>query len=186
MTVFCVIRAVNAAVDTVIGQIERRKHNDAVAVEGELDLLGEPVHLGDLLRVFAGEQHGCLTVGQTGAVNAAGGLFRTRLLEKTVDQLEIIFVALGVFERFENLLMVDKIISIHGFRVINSHLYYILSCSKQISRFYVAAVDDERLGMTTFAPAASPRSRPSGRMVPRAVVAGSSSFGCMSRSSESR
>ena len=82
-------------------------------------------------------------MGQTGAVNTAGGLFRTRLLEKTVDQLEIIFVALGVFERFENLLMIDEIISIHGFRVINSHLYYILSCSEQILRFYVAAVDDD-------------------------------------------
>ena len=85
-------------------------------------------------------------MGQTGAVNAAGGLFRTRLLEKTVDQLEIIFVALGVFERFENLLMVDEIISIHGFRVINSH--FIISFLAQ-NRFYDFT---SPRSMTIFAP----------------------------------
>ena len=40
---FSVIGAVDAAVDAVIGQIQRREHDDAVAVELVLDAVGQPV-----------------------------------------------------------------------------------------------------------------------------------------------
>ena len=43
--VFHMIRAVHTAVDAVVGEIERGKHDDAVAVEGLLDLLSQLVHL---------------------------------------------------------------------------------------------------------------------------------------------
>ena len=54
------------------------------------------------------------------------------------------------------------------------------------SAYFFRTPSGDRLGITTFAPACSPRSRPSGRMVPSAVVAGSSKFGWISRSSDSR
>ena len=124
VTVFRVIRAVNAAVYAVVREVERREHDDAVAVERELDFLGELIHLRDFLRVLAGEQNGRLAVGQTGAVHAAGGLFRTRLFENAVDEREVVLVLLGILERFENFLVVDKFVRIHGLRVIDSHFSY--------------------------------------------------------------
>ena len=60
------VRAIQAAVHAVVREVERREHDDAVAVERELDFLGELIHLRDFLRVLAGEQHGRLAVGQNG------------------------------------------------------------------------------------------------------------------------
>ena len=51
------IRTVHAAIDTVIGEVERGKHDDAVAIEGLFDLLGQLVHFRNLFRNVAGQKN---------------------------------------------------------------------------------------------------------------------------------
>ena len=110
MAVFRVIRTVNTAVYAVIRQIQRRKHNNTVAVERQLDLLGQLIHLLDLFGNIAGQQHGGFAMRQTGTVYAGGGLLRTGLFQNAVDQLDVVLVLLGVFQRFKDFLMVDKLL----------------------------------------------------------------------------
>ena len=110
MAVFRVIRTVNTAVYAVIRQIQRRKHNNTVAVERQLDLLGQLIHLLDLFGNIAGQQHGGFAMRQTGTVYAGGGLLRTGFLQNAVDQLDVALVLLGVFQRFKDFLMVDKLL----------------------------------------------------------------------------
>ena len=110
MAVFCVIRTVNTAVYAVIRQIQRCKHNNTVAVERQLDLLGQLIHLLDLFGNIAGQQHGGFAMRQAGTVYAGGGLLRTGLFQNAVDQLDVVLVLLGVFQRFKDFLMVDKLL----------------------------------------------------------------------------
>ena len=110
MAVFCVIRTVNTAVYAVIRQIQRCKHNNTVAVERQLDLLGQLIHLLDLLGDIAGQQHGGFAMRQTGTVYAGSRFLRTGLFQNAVDQLDVVFVLLGVFQRFKDFLMVDKLL----------------------------------------------------------------------------
>ena len=110
MAVFRVIRTVNTAVYAVIRQIQRRKHNNTVAVERQLDLLGQLIHLLDLFGNIAGQQHGGFAMRQAGTVYAGGGLLRTGLFQNAVDQLDVALVLLGVFQRFKDFLMVDKLL----------------------------------------------------------------------------
>ena len=110
MAVFRVIRTVNTAVYAVIRQIQRRKHNNTVAVERQLDLLGQLIHLLDLFGNIAGQQHGGFAMRQTGTVYAGSGLLRTGLFQNAVDQLDVMLVLLGVFQRFKDFLMVDKLL----------------------------------------------------------------------------
>ena len=62
MRILQVIRTVDAAVDTVVGEIQRCEHHDAIAVEGLLDLVCKAVHLLHFFGNVAGEQHRRLTV----------------------------------------------------------------------------------------------------------------------------
>ena len=128
MAVFRMIRAVNTAVHAVIRQIQRCEHNNAVAVERQLDLLSQTIHLLDLFGDVAREQHGGLAVRQTGTVYAGGGLLWTGLLQNAVDQLDVVLVLLGVFQRFKDFLMVDKLLCMEGFGIVLSHCFYFLSC----------------------------------------------------------
>ena len=51
--------------------------------------------------------------------------------------------------------------------------------------YFIRSSQGERLGITTLAPASIPRSRPSGARVAKAVVAGMSASGSISRKMES-
>ena len=108
--VFHMIRAVHTAVDAVVGEIERGKHDDAVAVEGLLDLLSQLVHLCNLFRNVAGQQHRCLPVGESGTVGlgAVGTFDRSCFCQDFVDQGQVVFVFLRVADGVEDFLMVDE------------------------------------------------------------------------------
>ena len=106
-----VIGAVQAAVDAVVRQVQRREHHDAVAIEGQLDLLGDLVHLLDLFRDLAGQQHRGLPVRQPRAGAAVSLLHGARLFKDLVDQRHIVLVRLGVFQRRPNLFVVDEFLS---------------------------------------------------------------------------
>ena len=115
------VGTVDAAVDAVVGEVERRKQHDAVAVERELDFLGELVDFGDLFGNVAGKQHGCLAVRQPGAVHAACRRLRPRLFKERVDEFDIVFVRLGVAQGLEDFLVVDEFLRAEGFRVVVCH-----------------------------------------------------------------
>ena len=115
------IRAVKTSVHTVVGQVQRGEHDDAVAVERQFDLLGDLVHFLDLLRDLAGQEHGGLAVGQACAAAAVPDLHGAGLLEDLVDQLDVVLVGLGVRQGRLDLLVVDEFLCFQGFRIIDCH-----------------------------------------------------------------
>ena len=62
--VLSVVRAVDAAVDTVVGEIQRSEHDDPVAVEVFLDLLAQIEYLPDDPGILALQKGGRLLVGE--------------------------------------------------------------------------------------------------------------------------
>ncbi len=99
-----VVRTVNAAVDAIIGQIQRSEKDDAVAVELLFDLGSQGIDLLFQGRVVAVHEDGCLTVRQA---LAAGGLFQD--LE---HPLRVFAFALGLGEAFEHFRMVDEFLGV--------------------------------------------------------------------------
>ena len=67
-----VVGAVDAAVDAVIGQVQRREHDDAVAVELVLDAVGQPVQGLYPVRQLTGQQDGGFPVAQAFAERGFG------------------------------------------------------------------------------------------------------------------
>ena len=96
-----VIRAVNTAVDAVIGQIERGEKDDTVAVETVLDFLRQRINLLLQARVIAIHQDGSLPVGQA--------LQASRLFQDLQDTLGILTFACRFVQTFKDFVMVDKI-----------------------------------------------------------------------------
>ena len=119
--VLAVVGTVDAAVDAVVGEVERREHHDAVAVEGELDLLGELIHLLHLFGDLAGQQHGGLPVRQPCADRSGGGVAGAGLFQQAVDEFDVVLVLLRVAERLLNLFVVDEFVRVHGLGVVDCH-----------------------------------------------------------------
>ena len=117
-----VVRAVRAAIDAVVGKIERGKEHDAVAVVGELDLSRQLkdllVELGDL----AGEKDARLAVREARAVAAVAQGAGPGLLEQRLDQRHVARVRRGIVEGLANLLVVDEVLGRAGPRVILRHM----------------------------------------------------------------
>ena len=119
--VFQMVGTVEAAVDAVIGEIQRRENHDAVAVVGHLDFFRDLVHPLDLLRHLAGQQNRRLPVGQAGAYIARRALFRTGFFQNLVDERDVVLVRLRVGQGFFNLLIVDKFFRFQGLGIILCH-----------------------------------------------------------------
>ena len=114
-----VVGAVDTAVDAVVGEVERGEHDDAVAVEGQLDLLGDLVDLLDLLGNVAGQEDGGLAVGKPRADVAGIRLLRTRLVQNGVDELHVALVGLGVCESLADLAVMDEFLRLEGFGIVD-------------------------------------------------------------------
>ena len=108
--VFHVIRTVKTSVHTVIGQIQRRKHNDTVAVESLLYLLGKVVHLLYLFGDIARQQNGGFTVCKPRAEGALVSPAGSCLFKDTVDKLDVVLVGVGIGKSFSYLAVVDKFV----------------------------------------------------------------------------
>ena len=106
-----VVGAVQTAVDAVVGQVQGRKHDDPVAVEVLLDLLGQGVDLLVAILQLTGQQHGGLPVGQT--------LAQLCLFDDGIDQLCVRLVGIGIGQGLLDFLMVDKLLGLHGFGIIH-------------------------------------------------------------------
>ena len=98
--VLLMVGTVQAAVDAVVGQIQRREDDNAVAVEILFDLLGQGVQLLNLLGDVAGQQHRGLPVGQALALPG--------LVQNLVDQLQVVLVLVGIGQGVQDFLVVDK------------------------------------------------------------------------------
>ena len=98
--VFPVIRTVHAAVDTVIGQIKGRKHNNPVSVEILFNLFSQFVNLLVFLLYVAVKQYGCLPVGES--------LSELCLLKDLVNKLFIVLICLSVGKCLLDFLMGNK------------------------------------------------------------------------------
>ena len=98
--VLLMIGAVSAAVDAVIGEIERGEHDDAVAVELLLDLLGHGENAVIFLLQIAFQQDRGFAVRKP--------LAGFRFLENGVNQRLVVLVFPRIREGVEDLLIVDK------------------------------------------------------------------------------
>ena len=94
MSVLSVIRTVDAAVDTVVGQIQRREHNDTVAVEILLDLFRQIIHFLEEFRVVAGQEHRGFPMAQS--------LAQRGLVEDLPDERVVVLIGVCVSERFHD------------------------------------------------------------------------------------
>ena len=102
MLVFKVIRAVNTAVHAVVGEVQRSKHYNSVAVKVLFNLFGKVINPVNPLLVLTGEEHGRLTVGKTLSV--------FRLFNYLVHKCKVILVLIGVSEGFHNLIVIYKLL----------------------------------------------------------------------------
>ena len=114
VAVLGVIRTVNAAVDAVVGQIERGKHDDAVTIKVLLDLLCQGVNLLVFVLQGAVEQHGCLPVSKAPAL--------ARLVQDLIDERAVCAVLLCVVQRLQDLLVVDEVVCAGGFGIVHVFL----------------------------------------------------------------
>ena len=58
-------------------------------------------------------------MGKTGAVCLVALFNRAGLFKYTVDKLDVMFVLLGVFNGFEDFLVIDKFLGFKGFRIVD-------------------------------------------------------------------
>ena len=108
--VLAMVWAIDAAVDAVVRQVQRREEHDAVAVEAALKVAGEfHITLGEVGKLTL-EQYGGLAVGEA----LAGG----SLVDDVLNQAAVGAVALCIVERFENLGIVDKFLGMSRFRIV--------------------------------------------------------------------
>ena len=121
LLVLQVVGAVDTAVDAVVGEVQGGEHDDAVAVEGQLDLLGDLVDLLDLLGNIAGQQDGRLAVGESRADVARLGLLGSGLIQNGVDELHVALVGLGPGQCLADLAVVDEFLCFERFGVVVCH-----------------------------------------------------------------
>ena len=101
MLVLPVIGAVHAAVDAVVGKIERGEEHNAVAVEFLLYLFSEFENGLHLVRQRTGQQSRCFPVGKP--------LAQLRLFNNAVDFRRIVAVPVCVFERGKNFIVINEL-----------------------------------------------------------------------------
>ena len=110
--VLLVVGTVQTAVDAVVGQVQRREDDNAVAVEILFDLLGQGVQLLDLLGDVAGQQHRGLPVRQALALPG--------LVQNLVDELHVLLVLVGVGQGVQDFLVVDKFLGFQRLGIVHT------------------------------------------------------------------
>ena len=109
--VFGVVGAVDTAVDAVVGQVQGGKQHNAVAVEFQLDLLGQIVHPLEPRLILTGQQNRGFPVAQA--------LTLGRLVENGVHQVQIVLVGVGIDQGVENFLVVDEFRGFQGMGIVH-------------------------------------------------------------------
>ena len=105
-----VIRAVCAAVDAVVGEVERRKKHDALAVDVFLHLNGGVENALSDFRIIVGKQHSRFAVSKP--------LEGHHLVEQLINQGCVILVFFTVGQRSKNFLVVDELFCARRARIV--------------------------------------------------------------------
>ena len=108
-----VVRAVGAAVDAVVGEVEGSEENDAGTVDVVLHGLGRFEDAGVAVFEFAGEENGGFAVGET---LEGGGLLKNRF-----DQGAIVLVLVGPGQRGLDLVVVDELLGLSGLGIVHGY-----------------------------------------------------------------
>lgn len=93
-----VIGTVDAPVHAVVGQIQGREDHDAVAIEGQLDLFGQAIHLLNFFGDLTGQQHGGLPDGSGPRSGRRRWWAWAGPFPNGVDESHVVLVFLGVGE----------------------------------------------------------------------------------------
>ena len=104
------IRTVQAAVDAVIREIQRREKHYTVSVVCLLDLFCDLEHFLDAFRIFTGQQNRRLPVGQSRSVLRCLKITRASLLKDRIDQFEIVLICFGISQSFLDFFVIDKLV----------------------------------------------------------------------------
>ena len=107
--VFEMIGTIHTAVDTVIGQIQRRKNNDTVAIKALLDLLSDLIDPLNFLRILTSQQNTGLSVGQSGTFPALFGFPGSGLFQDLIDQCHVVLILLSILQCGTDLAVMDKL-----------------------------------------------------------------------------
>ena len=103
--IFGMIRAVHTAIDTVIGQIQGRKHDNTIAIKIFFQLFCQSVNLLDFIGHFTCQQYRSFSVGKTFA--------QFCLFQNCVDEFFIVLVFLGISQSVQNFFVGDKFLRFH-------------------------------------------------------------------------
>ena len=90
VTVGMVVGTVPTFIDAVIGEVKRRKHDDAVAVKALLDFLGQGIHPVNQVGNLTFQQHRRFLVGKALAVLGP--------LQDGFDEGTVFLVLFGIIE----------------------------------------------------------------------------------------
>ena len=104
MFVFGMIRTIDAAVDAIVGKIQRRKQNNPVAVKVFFYLFGQRTDFRVFVRRFTGQQNRSFAMGKT--------LAQFCLVENFINQRYVVFVGFGIFQSRQYFFMADKFLSL--------------------------------------------------------------------------
>ena len=113
MVVFGVIGTVFTAVDAVVGQIQRREHDDAVAVKFLFDFAGKRINL----LVFVIQ----LTVEQDERFFVRDALHLGGFFENLFDDRTVVFVFFCVGKTGANFFIADKFLSLWRHDIVHSN-----------------------------------------------------------------
>ena len=123
VAVLRVIGAVQASIHAVVGKVQRREQHDAVAVVGLLDVAGELTDLGVHLRVFAGQEHRGLSVGERRAVVVGRRQVRPGLFQDGTRQGGVVPMHGSGGQGVEDFLVVDELVGMGRAHIIASHKF---------------------------------------------------------------
>ena len=85
-------RTINATVHTVIGQIERCKHNNSVAIEFIFHFFGKMINAINQIGLITAEQHRCFAMCES--------FTQSRFINELLYQNPIVLVSLRIVQRF--------------------------------------------------------------------------------------
>ena len=110
------IRAIQTAVDTIIGKIQWGKQHNAIAVVILLNLTSQIIDFLQLGLVVTSQKYGSLTMGKS--------LAQLSLGNNLIHNLHIVLVFVSIFQGCLNFLVRDKLLCLHGFYIIHFTLSY--------------------------------------------------------------
>ena len=116
MLILGMVRAIQTAVDAIIGKIQWGKQYNTIAVVILLNLTSQIIDFLQLGLVVTGQKYGSLPMGKS--------LAQLSLSNNLIHNLHIVLVFVSIFQGCLNFLVRDKFLCLHGFYIIHLTLSY--------------------------------------------------------------